>query len=204
MHVGIVESFFLIFAGAAILSAAALYTRQPVLVAYIAVGGIAGPHGLGWISDSRMVSETSEFGIIFLLFLVGLDLQPSKLRNMVGSSMVTAVVSSAVFFAATAGVMLAFGFSRTDAVIAGIACMFSSTIIGLKLLPTTVLHHRHIGELVVSLLLVQDLIAILSLIILSGRGATVADAVGSIVGVFVALPSLVLVAFLLVRYLVLP
>jgi Kef-type K+ transport system membrane component KefB len=204
MHVGIVESFFLIFAGAAVLAAAALYTRQPLLVAYIAVGGIAGPHGLGWVSDSSMVSEIAEFGIIFLLFLVGLDLQPSKLRNMVGSSIVTAVASSAAFFAVTVGVMLAFRFSTTDAVVAGIGCMFSSTIVGLKLLPTTVLHHRHIGELVVSLLLIQDLIAILALIVLSGRGATMADALGSVVSVFVALPALVATAFVVVRYLVLP
>ena len=204
MHAGIVESFFLIFAGAAVLAAAALYTRQPLLVAYIAVGGIAGPHGVGWISDSSMVTEISEFGIIFLLFLVGLDLQPTKLRNMVGSSIITALVSSAVFFAVTFGVMLAFGFSTSDAIVAGTACMFSSTIVGLKLLPTTVLHHRHIGELVVSLLLIQDLIAILALIILSGRGATVADAFNSIVLVFVALPSLVAAAFVIVRYLVLP
>ena len=204
MHVGIVESFFLIFAGAAVLAAAALYTRQPLLVAYIAVGGIAGPHGLGWVNDASMVAEISEFGIIFLLFLVGLDLQPSKLRNMVGSSIVTALASSAAFFAVTVGVMLAFGFSTTDAIVAGTACMFSSTIVGLKLLPTTVLHHRHIGELVVSLLLIQDLIAILALIILSGRGATMADAVSSVVAVFVALPSLVAAAFVVVRYLVLP
>ncbi len=204
MHAGIVESFFLIFVGAAVLAAVALYTRQPLLVAYIAVGGIAGPHGLGWVNDASMVSEISEFGIIFLLFLVGLDLQPSKLRNMVGSAVVTAVVSSLIFFVATVGVMRAFGFSWIDATVAGTACMFSSTIVGLKLLPTTVLHHRHIGELVVSLLLIQDLIAILALIILSGRGTSVADAFDSVIEVFVALPSLVIVAFVVVRFLVLP
>ncbi len=204
MHAGIVESFFLIFAGAAVLAAAALYTRQPLLVAYIAVGGITGPHGLGWVNDASMVSEVSEFGIIFLLFLVGLDLQPSKLRNMVGSAVVTAVVSSLIFFAVSVCVMRAFGFSWVDATVAGTACMFSSTIVGLKLLPTTVLHHRHIGELVVSLLLIQDLIAILALIILSGRGTSVTDALGSVIEVFVALPSLVIVAFVIVRFLVLP
>lgn len=204
MHAGIVESFFLIFAGAAVLAALALYTRQPLLVAYIAVGGIAGPHGLGWINDSALVSEFSEIGIIFLLFLVGLDLQPAKLKNMIGTSIVTAIASSAIFFGATVAVMVAFGFTVTDALVAGIACMFSSTIVGLKLLPTTVLHHRHIGEIVVSLLLLQDLIAILSLIILSGRGTSVTDAVGSIVEVLVALPLLVVVAFVVVRFFVLP
>ena len=204
MHAGIVESFFLIFAGAAVLATVALYTRQPLLVAYIAIGGIAGPHGFRWISNSTMVTEVSEFGIIFLLFLVGLDLQPSKLKNMLGSAIVTALASSAVFFLTTVAVMRLFGFSWMDATIAGTACMFSSTIVGLKLLPTTVLHHRHIGELVVSLLLIQDLIAILALIVLSGRGATMTDAVGSVIEVFVALPSLVLVAFAVVRFVVLP
>ncbi len=204
MHAGIVESFFLIFAGAAVLAAAALYSRQPLLVAYIAVGGIAGPHGFGWVNDASMVREISEFGIIFLLFLVGLDLQPAKLKNMVGSAIVTALVSSAIFFAAAVAVMFAFGFSSIDAIVVGTACMFSSTIVGLKLLPTTVLHHRHIGELVVSLLLIQDLIAILALIILSGRDASVTDALGSIVEVFVALPALVIAALVVVRFLVLP
>ena len=42
----------------------------------------------------------------------------------------------------------------------GIATMFSSTIIGIKLLPTTILHHQHTGELVVSVLLLQDILAI--------------------------------------------
>ncbi len=204
MHAGIVESFFLIFTGAAVFAAAALYTRQPLLIAYIAVGGIAGPHGLAWVNDSAMVAGASQIGIIFLLFLVGLDLQPSKLKNMVGSALVTALVSSAIFFAASVGVMRAFGFSWIDSLVVGTACMFSSTIVGLKLLPTTVLHHRHIGELVVSLLLIQDLIAILALIVLSGRGTSVTDALGSIIAIFVALPSLALVAFGVVRFVVLP
>lgn len=204
MHSGIVDSFFLIFAGAAVLAAVALYTRQPVLVAYIAVGGVVGPHGLGWINDSNVLSEIAEIGIIFLLFLVGLDLQPSKLKNMFGATVVTAVASSLIFFVVTYAVMRGFGFDTADAVIAGIACMFSSTIVGLKLLPTTVLHHRHIGELVVSLLLIQDLIAILALIVLSGRGTSIGTVLGSLVEVFVALPLLVVAAFAVVRFVVLP
>ena len=51
----------------------------------------------------------------------------------------------------------------TEAVIVGIGITFP-TILGVKLLPTTVLHHRHVGEIVISLLLVQDLLAIVALI----------------------------------------
>ena len=138
---GIIESFFLIFTGAAVLATVALYTRQPVLIAYILVGCLLGPHGFKLVSDPRLLSEIAQFGIIFLLFLVGLDLPPNKLRHMAGKTVLTALGSTVVFFAVGFGVMAAFGFTVIEAVITGIAVTFSSTIIGIKLLPTTVLHH---------------------------------------------------------------
>jgi Kef-type K+ transport system membrane component KefB len=201
---GIVESFFLIFTGAAVLATVALYTRQPLLVAYIAVGVIVGPHGAGWISDAEMLAEIAEIGIIFLLFLVGLDLQPNKLKNMLGEGFLTALLSTAAFFAVGYGTMLLFGFSQSEAIITGVALTFSSTIIGIKLLPTTVLHHRHIGEIVVSLLLIQDLLAILALILLAGYGESLSATLASLGMVLLALPVLVVVSFLGVRYAMLP
>ena len=55
---GVIESFFLIFAGAAVVATAALYTRQPLLVAYIIVGCALGPHGLKLVPD-----PFDEFGV---------------------------------------------------------------------------------------------------------------------------------------------
>ena len=75
--------------------------------------------------------------------------------------MVVAIFSSAIFLGLGCAVARLFGFGVTDALITGAAMMFSSTIIGIKLLPTTVLHHRHIGELMIGLLLLQDLLAII-------------------------------------------
>ena len=203
MHVGIIESFFIIFTGAAALAAVALYTRQPLIVAYIAIGCLVGPHGIALVSDDRLLAEIGEIGIIFLLFLVGLDLPPAKLKDMIGESVLTAVASTIVFFGLGFGVMLAFGFTLVEAVIAGTACVFSSTILGIKLLPTTVLHHRHIGEIVISLLLIQDLVAIIALLVLAGF-----DAQGGILSttltVLVALPVVALVAYLGVRFFVIP
>ena len=170
MEVGIIESFFLIFAGAAVLATVALFTRQPLLVAYMGIGVLLGPHGLAWIPNAEFVSDIGHIGIIFLLFLVGLDLPPAKLRNMLGASIVTALVSSAVFFALGFVLLWSFGFGLLESLVAGIACVFSSTIIGIKMLPTTVLHHRHVGEIVISLLLIQDLIAIVALLALAGFG----------------------------------
>ena len=203
MHVGIIESFFIIFTGAAALAAVALYTRQPLIVAYIAIGCLVGPHGIALVSDDRLLAEIGEIGIIFLLFLVGLDLPPAKLKDMIGESVVTALASTAVFFGLGFGVMLAFGFTLVEAAIAGTACVFSSTILGIKLLPTTVLHHRHIGEIVISLLLIQDLLAIIALLVFAGfdaQGGVLSTALTGLV----ALPVVAAAAYLGVRFLVVP
>ncbi len=199
-HTGIIESFFFIFAGAAVLATFALYTRQPMLVAYIALGCLLGPFGFSWVDDPALLSEIAEFGIIFLLFLVGLDLQPSKLKNMLGESLVTAFSTTIIFFGLGFGVMMLFGFSYTEAAVTGIATSFSSTILGIKLLPTTALHHRHIGEIVVSLLLIQDLIAILAILLLNGLGIDLEALLTSLASIFLGLPLLVGIALVGVRY----
>ena len=66
-----------------------------------------------------------------------------------------------------------------DALIVGAAMMFSSTIIGIKLLPTTVLHHRHIGDLMIGLLLLQDLLAIIVLMVLFSAASGDGDDMGT-------------------------
>ncbi|MEM7217485.1 MAG: cation:proton antiporter [Pseudomonadota bacterium] len=203
-HTGIVESFFVIFAGAALASVASLYTRQPLLLAYIVVGALTGPFALGLITDPGLIREIAEIGIIFLLFLIGLDLQPRKLFDLLGESLLTALGSTLVFFALGAGVLLAFGFGLRDAGFAGMAMVFSSTIIGIKLLPTTVLHHRHVGEIVISLLLIQDLLAILALLLLAVAADPTAEIAPRVGLIAAGLPLLMGGAFLGVRYVLLP
>ncbi len=70
----IVFSIFLIFSGAALLATAALYARQAMIVAYIVLGVVLGPAGLALVDDPELVSDIANVGIIFLLFLLGLDL----------------------------------------------------------------------------------------------------------------------------------
>ncbi|MEK7990517.1 MAG: cation:proton antiporter [Thiotrichaceae bacterium] len=164
----IVFYIFVIFAGSSVLATIALYARQALLIAYIVMGVIVGPHALGVIEDTSLVSSIADIGIIFLLFLLGLSLQPQDLVHMLRKTTVVTLISSITFALVGAGCMYSFGFNTQDSVIIGISLMFSSTIIGLKLLPTTVLHHKHAGEIIVSILLLQDLIAITALLILQG------------------------------------
>ena len=195
-------SFFLIFSGAAVLASVALYTRQPLLVAYIVLGALLGPSGLEAVTDTGLLSDIAHIGIIFLLFLLGLDMQPSHLIHMLKKATLVALTSSLIFLALGYGMTLAFGFTQTEAMVVGAAMMFSSTIIGIKLLPTTVLHHKHTGELVVGLLLLQDVIAILVLLLLNS-GGDANPAIGFVKSM-VALPAMVLAAYLAVRYVILP
>ncbi|MGI1671349.1 MAG: cation:proton antiporter [Neptuniibacter sp.] len=206
MEQSLVFSFFLIFTGAAAFASVALYTRQPLLVAYIVLGAILGPYGMSMVSDTELLSDISHIGIIFLLFLLGLDMQPSHLLHMLKKATLVAIASSILFFMIGYAVGYLFGYTQTENMIIGIAVMFSSTIIGIKLLPTTVLHHRHTGELVVGLLLLQDVIAILVLLFLysgANQTGTSSDAMAQFATTLVALPLIIVGAFVFVKYVLL-
>jgi Kef-type K+ transport system membrane component KefB len=203
VEASLTSSFFMIFSGAAVLASIALYTRQPLLIAYIALGAIIGPYGTGWVTDLKLLAEIAEFGIIFLLFLLGLDMQPKSLYSTLKKATVVALLSSLAFAAIGFGLAYSFGFNPTESLIIGAAMMFSSTIIGIKLLPTTALHHRYTGELMVGLLLLQDIIAIFVLLILFSMSQGEFSA-ANLLRTLVALPALIAIAFAVVRFVLLP
>jgi Kef-type K+ transport system membrane component KefB len=190
---------FLIFTGAAVMSTFVLLTRQSLLVAYILLGAIFGPWGLKWVQNIEMVQQVGEVGILFLLFLLGLHLQPQNLFHMLRKVTWVALISSVAFLLLGYVICIWFGFSHLESLIIGASLMFSSTIIGLKLLPTTILHHKHTGEVMISVLLMQDLIAIVVLILLNGAedgGFSAKD----IISLVIALPALTLFAFLFEKF----
>jgi len=198
MEHSVTFSFFVIFSGAAMLASAALYTRQPLLIAYILLGALIGPSGLELVTDLNLLADIAHVGIIFLLFLLGLDMQPQALLHTIRKSTLTALLSSVVFSVTGFGLASWFGFASAEALVIGLAMMFSSTIIGIKLLPTTVLHHRHTGELMVGLLLLQDMIAIMVLVMLTGsqNGSFDLLAAGR---ALLAVPLLIVIALVFVR-----
>jgi Kef-type K+ transport system membrane component KefB len=195
----IIFSIFLVFTGAALLAAMALYARQSLLVAYILLGGLLGPWGFKLVNDASLIQEIGHIGIIFLLFLLGLNLQPSQLIRMLREAVVVTFLSSAAFGLIGSVLGWAFGFNLFESFIIGAVMMFSSTIIGLKLLPTTALHHRHVGQVMISILLLQDILAIGILLFLEGFSKTGIEwrQIGLLA---IAVPLLALVSFLFERY----
>ena len=198
-HDSILFSIFLIFTGAAVLAAIALYARQSLLVAYILLGGLVGPWGLKLVSDAAIIQQIGHIGIIFLLFLLGLNLQPAQLVRMLREAIMVTVISSLVFGITGMVIGWAFGYSYFESLIIGAAMMFSSTIIGLKLLPTTALHHRHVGQVMISILLLQDILAIGILLSLEGLSHTGMEW-QQIALLVLSLPLLVIISLLFERF----
>lgn len=190
----------LIFSGAAVLASIALYARQAMIVAYIILGIILSPSVLNLVPDVELIRGIAQIGIIFLLFLLGLNLHPQKLYKLFNQTLAITLTSCVVF--ALIGLVFAIlaGFKTTDAMLIGAAMMFSSTIIGLKLLPTTVLHHQYTGELIISILLLQDIVAIILLLIIGIIGHA-GESAWTLLAPVIALPLLILFANLVQRYL---
>ena len=196
----IIFEFVLIFSGAAFFATIFLYFKQPVILAYIAFGVAVGPLGLGLIKEPDHIEQLSHVGVILLLYLLGINLKPDRLVHLFSKTAVVTLSTSIVVFVATTAVVLSFGFGVLESVIVGASLMFSSTIISLKLIPTTALHHRHTGEMMTSVLLMQDMIAIVLIVLLSGGQAE--NVSMAIFLLLVKLIVLIVVAFGLVKYVV--
>jgi len=185
-----------------VLATCALYARQSLLVAYVLLGVISGPALLGWIVDPSLISELSHIGIVFLLFLLGMNLPPQKLLRMLGRT--TRMVSLGSVLLTLLGACIAYGagLQFVEALVVGAALFFSSTIIGLKLLPTTVLHHQRTGSAIISILLLQDMIAVVVLLLVQG-GSGSSLAIGSVIFSLLALPLMAGLIYLSNRYVLL-
>ena len=187
----IIFTIFVIFSGAAILATLALYARQTLLIAYILLGVVLGPSMLGVVENHEFIQQVADIGIMFLLFLLGLSLNPNKLIGLLKDATLVTLLSSMVFALIGYMTALALGFTQLECLVIAGSMVFSSTIIGLKLLPTTVLHHKHTGEVIISILLLQDLIAIIMLLLLHSQAESNQSGSTHLIQLIISLPLLI-------------
>ncbi len=195
----------LIFTGAAVVATLAIVLRQTMLTAYLLLGLLLGPVGFNLIKDSQEINQVSQIGITLLLFLLGLDLSPAKLFKMLKPTALPTLLSCL----ALTSIAVPFGYfmrlETVETIVLAAALMFSSTIIGLKLLPTTVLHHKPTGEVIISVLLLQDILAIAVLFTLHvmATGDIGSELSGTLL-TLASLPFLIALIWLAQRYVLLP
>ncbi|MCD6047972.1 MAG: Kef-type transport system, predicted NAD-binding component [Gammaproteobacteria bacterium] len=190
----IIFVIFSVFIGAVIFSTIAIFLRQSLLVAYILLGLFLGPYGAQLVSHVDTFSHIGQIGIIFLLFLVGIDMDPRELAASIKqvSFMTIGASISLIGLGIAIGHILHFDFR--DSLLISVAIIFSSTVIGLKLMPSHDLFHTRRGDLMVGILLLQDLLAIFALFLLNG--ARTGDGLNwqDLVAAGVGMPTLLIAA----------
>lgn len=183
----------IIIIASALLAWLSLLLRQPIIIAYILAGILLGPWGLRLVSNIDFIDEVSKIGISLLLFIAGLSLHPRKIMETFGRTFTMTLATSLIFALVSGGLLLAIGLSPTEAAIGGGAMMFSSTILVLKLMPTTTLHQQHMGAIGIAVLIIQDLMAILLIAFIKGKAnlSIAAGLLGILKGIMLVVAALV-------------
>jgi glutathione-regulated potassium-efflux system protein KefB len=195
-----------IFLGAAVIAIPIFrYFKLGSVLGYLAAGIIIGPAGLGLISKIDTTQHIAEFGIVLLMFVIGLELQPSRLWVMrkpifgLGLSQVLATtlgVGSAAYFG--------FGQPRGSALVIGFGLSMSSTALVLQLLAERGQLNSQYGRSAFSILLFQDIAVLPALALLPLLGVAAARTAGP--GGWLALKLLAVLATVVIggRYVLRP
>ncbi len=175
----------------------ALKLHQPLIVAFIALGLLAGPDALGLIgSETALIDTMAELGIALLLLMVGLKLDLNLIRTLGGVALATGLgqVTFTAFFGFL--ICLMFGMGVVPALYVAVALTFSSTIIIIKLLSDKREIDSLHGKIALGFLIVQDIFVVFCMVVLSafGIGQGEGDLLFNLGGVF--LKGIALLAFI--------
>jgi len=143
------------------------FTRQPLILAYLIAGFVIGPFGMGWVKSQDSINVISELGLIFMLFMIGLEIDLKKIVRAgkvilfaAGGQLVGGVVLGLLFFI---GIGLSMGGGKFDALYLCVACALSSTVIIVKVLYEKRELDTLPGRITLGVLVLQDIFAILFL-----------------------------------------
>ncbi|WP_338831209.1 cation:proton antiporter [Bradyrhizobium sp. 27S5] len=143
------------------------FSRQPLILAYLIAGFFIGPFGMGWVKSQESISIISELGLIFMLFMIGLEIDLKKIIRagkvilFAGAGeLLGGCLIGVAFFAA---IGLAIGGGKFDAVYLCVACALSSTVIIVKVLYEKRELDTLPGRITLGVLVLQDIFAILFL-----------------------------------------
>ncbi|RYX88418.1 MAG: hypothetical protein EON84_16790 [Bradyrhizobiaceae bacterium] len=146
---------------------AAHFFRQPLILAYLVAGFVIGPYGSGWVKSDESVATISELGLIFMLFMIGLEIDLKKIIRAgkviliaAGAQLVAGCVLGAAFFMA---IGLKLGGGGFDALYLAVACALSSTVVIVKVLYEKRELDTLPGRITLGVLVLQDIFAILFL-----------------------------------------
>lgn len=163
----ILSDLGLIIVSATILAHISRAIRQPLVPAYVFAGILIGPLGLKLITNHEVIRNLSELGIAFLLFIVGLELDLRRLRDVGVAASTSALVNAVIIFGSGFLISQALGYGSIQAAYIGLALSLSSTMVVIKILSDKKELETLHGRIILGVLLMQDVIAILALSVLA-------------------------------------
>jgi Kef-type K+ transport system membrane component KefB len=150
-----------------VLGLLAHFSRQPLILAYLVAGFFIGPFGMGWVKSQESISVISELGLIFMLFMIGLEIDLKKIVRAgavilfaAGGQLLGGCLLGVLFFV---GVGPSLGGGAFDALYLTVACALSSTVIIVKVLYEKRELDTLPGRITLGILVLQDIFAILFL-----------------------------------------
>jgi len=165
----LITDLALILAAAGVTTLLFKKIKQPLVLGYILAGLLVGPHVkfIPTVTDNESIHIWAEIGVIFLLFSLGLEFSFKKLVKVGGSASITAIVE--VLFMLVIGFFagMAMGWSTMDSIFLGGILSVSSTTIIIRAFEELGVKHKKFANLVFGVLIVEDLVAILLLVLLS-------------------------------------
>ncbi|MEA2940909.1 MAG: hypothetical protein QOD09_1438 [Bradyrhizobium sp.] len=187
------------------LGLAAHFTRQPLILAYLIAGFFIGPFGMGWVKSQESIQIISELGLIFMLFMIGLEIDLKKIVRAgrvilfaAGGQLIGGCLLGVLFFM---GIARALGGGGFDGLYLSIACTLSSTVIIVKVLYEKRELDTLPGRITLGVLVLQDIFAILFLAV----QPSLADLQVSVILLSIArVVALVVTALALSRYVLPP
>ncbi len=165
----LISDLALILAAAAVTTLLFKFIKQPLVLGYILAGFLVGPHinFIPTVTDNDSIHIWAEIGVIFLLFSLGLEFSFKKLVKVGGSASITAVVEVVCMLLIGFLAGLAMGWSTMDCIFLGGILSVSSTTIIIRAFEELGIKHKKFAGLVFGVLIVEDLVAILLLVLLS-------------------------------------
>lgn len=165
--------FFEISAIIVVSTALALVARllkQPTILAFILAGIILGPIGLNILQSHELIDVLSEFGIAFVLFMIGIELDLKKFKELNTIAIISGL--GQILFTGLIGYLVAqwLNFNSTESWFIAIALTLSSTIIIVKLLSEKRQIDSLYGRITLAILIIQDLFAVVALVVIESYG----------------------------------
>ncbi|WP_158669217.1 cation:proton antiporter [Bradyrhizobium guangdongense] len=180
------------------------FSRQPLILAYLIAGFCIGPFGAGWVKSEESIRVISELGLIFMLFMIGLEIDLKKIVRAgkvilfaAGGQLLGGCLLGVLFFV---GIGLSLGGGHFDAIYLSVACALSSTVIIVKVLYEKRELDTLPGRITLGVLVLQDIFAILFLAV----QPSLANLQASVILLSIGRVAVLVAAALLVSRYVLP